>query len=35
MKKLIVPEFVQKDFQVNRIYKKSIQIMDKKIKRSK
>jgi len=29
MKKLIVPEFIQKDFQVDRIYKKSIQIMDK------
>ena len=29
MKKLIIPEFVQKDFEVNRILKKSSQIMDK------
>ena len=29
MKKLIVPEFVQKDFEVNRILKKSLQLMDK------
>ena len=29
MRKLIVPEFVQKDFEVNRIFKKSSQIMDK------
>ena len=29
MRKLIVPEFVQKDFEVNRIFRKSSQIMDK------
>ena len=29
MRKLIVPEFVQKDFEVNRILKKASQIMDK------
>ena len=29
MKKLIIPEFVQKDFEVNRILKKSLLIMDK------
>ena len=29
MKKLIVPEFVQKDFDVNKIYKKSVQIIDR------
>ncbi len=29
MRKRIVPEFVQKDFEVNRILKKSLQIMDK------
>ena len=29
MRKRIVPEFVQKDFEVNRILKQSLQIMDK------
>ena len=29
MRKLIVPEFVQKDFEVHRIFRKSSQIMDK------
>ena len=35
MRKLIVPEFVQKDFEVNRILRKSSQIMDKQIQKNK
>ena len=35
MRKLIIPEFVQKDFEVNRIFKKSSQIMDKQNQRIK
>ena len=35
MRKLIVPEFVQKDFEVNRIFKKSSQIMDKQNQKNK
>ena len=30
MKKPIVPEFVQKDFEVDKIYKKSCQILERK-----